>query len=220
MPAILVCAADATVRELQASPLWRDGFQKEIVATAAQAISLAPNLKPRLVVVDRDLAAAEFLVRQIRANAVTRATSVVVVARGEQQLEELGLIDAGANAVLRLPPGPDWDVRVEPLLNVPTRKQTRLSVNLRFVAQMKPAHAPGRIVNLSATGMLIEVLATLPVGAEVRFSTELSGFETSSGEIKGIARVVRVAAPSLYGMSFVSFEESGGELLRRYLLIS
>ncbi|MGE0452716.1 MAG: PilZ domain-containing protein [Vicinamibacteria bacterium] len=220
MPAILVCASDATVRELQASPLWRDGFQKEIVATAAQAIALAPSLKPRLVVVDRDLAAAEFLVRQIRANAATRATSVVVVARGEQQLEELGLIDAGANGVLRLPPGPDWDVRVEPLLNVPTRKQTRLSVNLKFVAQMKPAHAPGRIVNLSATGMLIEVLATLPVGAEVRFSTELSGFETSSGEIKGIARVVRVAAPNLYGMSFASFEDGGGELLRRYLLIS
>lgn len=220
MPAILVCASDATVRELQSSPLWRDGFQKEIVGTAAQAIALAPNLKPRLVVVDRDLAAAEFLVRQIRANAVTRATSVVVVARGEQQLEELGLIDAGANAVLRLPPGPDWDARVEPLLNVPMRKQTRLSVDLRFVAQMKPAHAPGRIVNLSATGMLIEVNATLPVGAEVRFSTELSGFETSSGEIKGIARVVRVAASGLYGMRFVSFEDSGGELLRRYLLIA
>lgn len=220
MPAILVCAPDATVRELQASPLWRDGFQKEIATTAAQAISLAPNLKPRLVVVDRDLASAEFLVRQIRSNAVTRATSIVVVARGEQLLDELGLLDAGANAVLRLPPGPDWDARVEPLLNVPMRKQTRLSVDLRFVAQMKPAHAPGRIVNLSATGMLVEVLATLPVGAEVRFSTELSGFETSSGEIKGIARVIRLAGPSLYGMSFVSFEDAGGELLRRYLLVS
>jgi len=218
MPAILVCASEATASELQTSPLWREGFQKEIVTSAAQAISLAPNLKPRLVVVDRDLAAAEFLVRQIRANAVTRATSVVIVARGEQQLEELGLLDAGANAVLRLPPGPEWDARVEPLLHVPTRKQTRLSVNLRFVAQMKPAHAPGRIVNLSATGMLIEVLATLPVGAEVRFSTELSGFETSSGEIKGTARVVRVGGSNLYGMRFVSFEDSGGELLRRYLL--
>jgi len=49
---------------------------------------------------------------------------------------------------------------------------------------------------------------------------ELSGFESASGEIKGMARVVRLAGPGSYGMQFLSFEEGDRELIRRYVTFS
>jgi c-di-GMP-binding flagellar brake protein YcgR len=132
--------------------------------------------------------------------------------------EELGLLDAGANAVLRLPPSQEWDGRVAPLLAVPTRKTMRINVALTFIAESKPADARGKVVNLSTTGMLVDCSSALRMGAEVRFRLELPGFETSTGEIKGHARVVRLAGPGQYGLNFLSFEEGDSELIRRYML--
>lgn len=218
MTKVLACAPEATVAEISGSPLWREEFQKQAVASATQAISAAMQLRPNLILIDRDLPSAEFLLRHLRSKDETRQSSIVVISRGEQLFEELGLLDAGANAVLRLPPSEEWDLRVEPLLAVPTRKQTRMNVALRFSAESKAVDARGKVVNLSRTGMLLESPSALRVGAEVGFKLELPGFETAPGEVKGRARVVRVAAPGAYGLSFLLFEECGAELIRRYVL--
>jgi CheY-like chemotaxis protein len=215
---VLACAPEATVAEISSSPLWRDEFQKETVASAAQAISAAVQFRPNLILIDRDLPSAEFLLRHLRSKDETRQSSIVVLSRGEQLFEELGLLDAGANAVLRLPPSEEWDGRVAPLLAVPTRKQARMHVSLTFSAESKPVDARGKVVNLSTTGMLVDCSSALRMGAEVEFRVELPGFETSTGELKGRARVVRLAGPGQYGMNFLSFEEGGEELIRRYLL--
>lgn len=214
---MLACAPEATVQEIADSALWRDEFQKESVQSASQAISAAVSLRPNLILIDRELPSAEFLLRQLRSKEETRQSSIVVLSRGEQLFEELGLLDAGANAVLRLPPGPEWDDRVAPLLAVPTRKQTRIWVSLAFSAEEKQFEARGRVVNLSATGMRVDCSSALRMGAEVLFRLELPGFETSTGEIKGRARVVRLAGPGSYGLSFLGFDEGDGELIRRYV---
>ena len=220
MTKVLACAPDETVREIQGSPLWREEFDRQSVASATQAISAAVALRPNLILIDRELPSAEFLLRHLRSKDETRQSSIVVLSRGEQQLEELGLLDAGANAVLRLPPSAEWDVRVEPLLAVPTRKQTRILASLEFVAEAKPAEARGRVLNLSTTGMLVDCSSALRMGAEVRFRLELPGFETSSGEVRGTARVVRLAGPGSYGLSFLDFDEGDSELIRRYLTVA
>jgi CheY-like chemotaxis protein len=214
---VLACAPEATVQEIADSPLWREEFQKQSVASAAQAISAAVTLRPNLILIDRDLPSAEFLLRQLRSKEETRQSSIVVLSRGEQLFEELGLLDAGANAVLRLPPSSEWDDRVAPLLAVPTRKQTRIWVALEFAAEHKQVEARGKVLNLSSTGMLVDCSSALHMGSEVRFRLELPGFETSTGEIKGRARVVRLAGPGSYGLSFLGFDEGDGELIRRYV---
>jgi len=219
MTKVLACAPEATLLEIAESPLWREEFQRESVANAAQAISTAVSFRPNLILIDRELPSAEFLLRHLRSKDETRQSSIVVLSRGEQLFEELGLLDAGANAVLRLPPSSEWDGRVEPLLAVPTRKQTRISVALSFVAESKPTDARGKVVNLSTTGMLVDCSSALSMGSEVRFRLELPGFETSTGEIKGSARVVRLAGPGSYGLNFLSFEEGDGELIRRYVTV-
>jgi CheY-like chemotaxis protein len=219
MTKVLACAPEATVQEIQGSPLWREEFQKETAASASQAITAAVALKPNLILIDRELPSAEFLLRHLRGKEETRQSSIVVLSRGEQLFEELGLLDAGANAVLRLPPNEEWDGRVAPLLAVPTRKQTRITVALAFVAEAKQEEARGKVLNLSTTGMLVDCTRALRMGAEVRFRLELPGFETSTGEVKGSARVVRLAGPGCYGVNFTGFDEGDGELVRRYVTL-
>jgi CheY-like chemotaxis protein len=219
MSGVLICASEAVLQQLNGSAVCREGLERQRATSAGEAIAAAASGRPKLVVIDRDLPAAEFLVRQLRGNAATRGCSIVIVADGDMSPDELGLLTAGANAVLRLPPGPEWDARIEPLLHVPTRKETRLTTDLVFTANFQEQHVQGRVANLSSTGMLVESAVPLPIGGEVQFRFELPGFETSTGEITGVARVVRVAGPKRYGMMFSSFDSTGKELLRRYLLV-
>jgi DNA-binding response OmpR family regulator len=216
MARVLLCADEATQRQLAGTAVSRDAFEVYAVTTVAQGIGVALKITPRLIVVDSELADAEFLVRQLRGRAETKTASIAVVARGEPSMEELGLLDAGVNAVLRLPPNAEWDARIESLLSIPTRKEIRLHVDLRLVAEA-PA-IKGRVLNLSATGMLVESVEELSVGSEAQFRLELPGFATSTGEVSGRARVVRAAA-RFYGLQFVSIDEGGSELIRRFMLV-
>jgi len=216
MARVLLCANEATQRQLAGTAVSRDAFEVYAVASAAQGIGIALKIQPRLIVVDSELADAEFLVRQLRGRAETKAASIAVVARGEPSLEELGLLDAGVNAVLRLPPSAEWDARIATLLSIPTRKELRLHVDLQLVAD-DPA-IQGRVLNLSATGMLVESIEELSVGSEARFRLELPGFATSTGEVSGRARVVR-AEGRTYGLQFVALDEGCSELIRRFMLV-
>lgn len=218
MPTVLVFAGEAVLRQLEKSPVWRDDLQRVLARTSAEAIAQAGAQQPRLVVVDSALPAAEHVVRQLRANAQTRACSIVAAAEAETWGAELGLLDAGANAVLRLPPGPDWDQRIQGLLSVPTRKETRIDANLTLRGHAGPEQVRARVANLSTTGMLLETASALGIGMEMRFLIELPGFETSSGEVTGQARVVRLAGAGCYGAQFLKLDSPGAELLRRYLM--
>lgn len=219
MPGILICASESVEHELHASPVWRNDIERAVARNPTEALALASTLRPQLIVVDRDLQLSEFLVRQLRAREATRNASILIVAAGEMSIDELGLLDAGANSVLRLPPGPEWDARVEALLRVPTRKDARITVDLRVVGEADDTAIRGRALNVSATGMLVQTAVALSVSSEVRFRLELPGFATSTGEIEGRARVVRQASTGEYGMLFVDMEPIGAEMLRRFLLV-
>jgi hypothetical protein len=218
-PQVVICASPAVLRDLEASPVWRDGLSRHVVGTAEAAIATAVKVRPHLVVIERDLPRAEALVTKLRSRDETRGCAIAIVAPGEISTEDLSLLSAGANAALRLPPGPEWDARIEELLNVPTRKETRVPVSLAFEARFRTERVPGRVLNLSPTGMLVECSAHLSVGSQVHFSFEMSGFETSTGEVAGQGRVVREAGPGRYAVHFTSIDEIGRELLRRFLLV-
>jgi DNA-binding response OmpR family regulator len=219
LPGILICASESVERELHASPVWRNDLERAVARNPTEALAQAGVLKPRLIVVDRDLQLSEFLVRQLRTREASRSASILIVAAGEMSIDELGLLDAGANSVLRLPPGPEWDSRVEALLRVPTRKDSRIEVDLRVRGEAEEQAIRGRALNVSSTGMLVQTAVALSVSSEVAFRLELPGFATSSGEVEGRARVVRQSASGEYGMSFVEMEPIGAEMLRRFLSI-
>lgn len=218
MQSILIFAGDVVAARLVASPVGREGFERVTVKSPAEALAKALALRPRLVVVDSSLQQTESVVRQLRAGPDTRDCSILVVTSGDTWEAELGLLDAGANAVLRMPPGPGWDARIESLLHVPTRKDGRIDGTLDLTGEAGEQAIRAQVFNISATGMLLETKAALLVGADFRFTLELRGFEASAGDVRGTGRVVRQAVAGRYGAEFVDLEPYGRELLRRYLI--
>jgi hypothetical protein len=124
------------------------------------------------------------------------------------------LLEAGANAILRLPPGPDWDDRIIRLIDVPVRREARLPVEFGVdalgtgVAERFPAQA----LNLSRSGILIETSAELGIGDELELEFPLDG-ET----VMGRGRVVRHGAPHHFGVQFAPLPDWAAQRIERFV---
>ena len=110
------------------------------------------------MLLDRDLQGAAALVKALRNDASTRGLSVVAMARGDFASSELVLLEAGVNAVLRLPPTGDWDDRLFRLIHVPARREVRVAVSLQLDLGLGATGDTftAQALNLSVNGMLIE----------------------------------------------------------------
>jgi DNA-binding response OmpR family regulator len=216
MPTALICTDTPLDDELGGTLLWRDDILQRVVGSAPEAHAAALADLPEIIVVDRDVPGASLLIAELRREAATRSTSIVIVARTEFEPVEVELLEAGANAVLRLPAGPEWDERLARLISVPVRRDVRFSVNLELEAsaghgvQMAPAVA----LNLSVNGMLIETTCELTVGDDVDLSFSIPELQ---GSVVGCARVVRHAGRFRYGLEFYGLEGEGPELVRHYV---
>ena len=62
---------------------------------------------------------AAAIVAALRQDPITRPTAIVALGRSEFGFDHLDLLEAGANAILPLPPGHDWDDRLMRLIHVP-----------------------------------------------------------------------------------------------------
>ncbi len=201
MASALICLADATSQGLEGTLLWRGGVKRQSAGTLAEAQNALAGSRFDILVLDRDLPGVEDLIRALRADERQRAISIVVAARGDMRPSELQLLDSGANAILRLPAGPEWDQRLSRLVSVPPRKAVRAPVRLelegRTLLDMQLAHAT--ILNLSVTGMLLETDRPLDLQSELSFSFFLPQFSTP---IVGRGRVVRHAGGGRFGIEF------------------
>lgn len=145
MPAILICSPSPLLHALDGTLVVRDDMECR-ASTQAAAIAMMLSSKPDLVLIDERLGEAEALVAAIRTNPVTRPVSIVVIATGDFDPAELRFITAGANAILRLPAGPQWDDRLSELLQVPPRRAARLAapraVRMRWRRSNARGHCP------------------------------------------------------------------------------
>ena len=213
--ALLCCEADLEA-DLRGTVLWRADFERHLARRLEDAQLMALTETPELVVVERELSWAPELVRVLRADPLTRAVSIAVVTRGEFNPREVELLEAGANAVLRLPVGPDWDERLSRLAHVPTRAEARCGVDFEVDATVRQG-APslrGLALDLSTTGMLLQSPVELSVGEDVDFRFHLPG---AGPLVAGCGRVVRQAGERRYGVEFYGLEGQGGEDVRRYV---
>lgn len=213
--ALLCCEADLEA-DLRGTVLWRADFERHLARRLEDAQLMALTETPELVVVERELPWAPELVRVLRADPLTRAVSIAVVSRGEFNPREVELLEAGANAVLRLPVGPDWDERLSRLAHVPTRAEARCGVDFEVDATVRQG-APslrGVALDLSTTGMLLQSPVELTVGEDVDFRFHLPG---AGPLVAGCGRVVRQAGERRYGVEFYGLEGQGSEDVRRYV---
>ncbi|HEV7498370.1 MAG TPA: PilZ domain-containing protein, partial [Vicinamibacteria bacterium] len=121
-----------------------------------------------------------------------------------------------ANAILRLPLEFDSDERLERLLNVAARKEARFSVSFRVDTYAVDAGGPepALALNLSQSGMLMEATGDLSVGAPIEMQFPL-GEEPPPVHTHG--RVVRVAAPSRYGIEFTDVDADVSTRIRHFI---
>jgi PilZ domain len=209
MTAVLICSHADVESDLKGTLLWRDDIERQVVAKMEEARMLAVAARPRLVMIDRDLPWAARIVTALREDPSTRGLSLVVMARGDFEAVEVELLECGANAVLRLPAGPEWSQRLERLMDVPVRKETRFPVAFGVEASSNGDAANAQALNLSASGILIETACALAVLDEVQLQI---GLPVAIEPMRVAGQVVRVAAPSQFG---VEFRRLGPEESRR-----
>jgi CheY-like chemotaxis protein len=215
MTAVLICSHGDVQQDLGGTLLWRDGIERQVVAKMEDARMLAVAGHPRLVVVDRDLPWAARIIAALREDGSTRGLSIVVMARGDFDAGEVELLEAGANAILRLPAGPEWSERLERLMDVPVRKETRFPVAFDVEAASNGSGAAtAQALNLSASGMLIETKSPLAVQDEVQLRI---GLPVSIEPIRVTAQVVRVASPSQFGLEFRQIGDEESRRVNGYL---
>jgi hypothetical protein len=146
---------------------------------------------------------------------VTRATAIVALGRSEFGFAHLDLLEAGANAILPMPPGQDWDDRLMRLIHVPVRKATRFPVDLAIEGGLRSGLSfSGRAFNLSVHGLLLECRHPLEVGEDLRFSFEMPGETTG---VSGTGTVVRAASTHRFGVELTHVEGDGRLRIKRYV---
>jgi hypothetical protein len=201
MARVLVCVADPAADGLDRTILWRQDIERTVIPHLGGLLALVLERRPQLLFIDRDQPDLEGAIRQLRAEASTRTVSVAVGARGDLRPIELQLLDAGANAIIRLPATPECNERLSRLIAVPLRKAVRIPVRLQVEGQslLDVRHVSGTIVNISVSGMLVESTQPLEMFSEITFVLQLPGTALPTA---GHGRVVRHAGGTEYGVEF------------------
>jgi PilZ domain-containing protein len=213
MPIALLCSA-GPLPELKQTVLARHDVERRFARTADEVRRATRDFRPDIAVVDGALAGLKDVILGLRR--YPRQVSIVVVAREGMAADSVELIEAGANAVLSLPPGPDWDKALSRLSTVPPRKHTRVPVYFEL-----EVHIPGQlhiglgtILNLSIHGALIETEHPLQLGdaLEVRFR-----LPAPAGPVQGNARVLRLDAARRFGVEFFGLAGKGHEAVSAFV---
>ena len=211
---VLVCAVGAGP-VLQATVVGRAEFVRRVAGSLEEAAKFADQAT--LVLIERDLPWALALVRFLRGTAATQSASIAIIAPGDDPgPAELELLQAGANAIFRLPASPEWDRRLARLAQVSLRRKARVAVHLKVEASLGPAEEAftADTLDLSETGMLVECGWPLEIGSEVDFALQLP---PPLGLLSGRARVMRLAAHHRYGLEFTALGGEEYERLRAFV---
>jgi DNA-binding response OmpR family regulator len=216
MPRALICSGGDLSPELAKTALWRAGVERLTAYTLDQARMMAVAGRPDLVMVDRDLPRALELVGTLRQDEATRRASIAIIARGDFQSLEIELLEAGANAVMRLPAGPEWDERLVRLITVPVRREARFPVQFRVQALLQDCDTlRATALNVSRNGLLLETLGALSVGEEVDLEALLPGDEDP---LPAQGRVVRQAGPGQFGVQFLRLGDEARQRIESFVL--
>jgi CheY-like chemotaxis protein len=212
--AVLVSAIDLS-RELHATVLFRSNVERLSAVAASDVKRHATQGRVDVIVVDSAISGASGVVAALRQDPLTRPTAIVALGRSEFGLGQLDMLQAGANAILPLPPRADWDDRLMRLVNVPTRRETHLPVELLIEGGLRAGlRFDGRLLNLSVHGVLLEGGDEIQIGDDLRLEFELSG---GYGGVCGTGTVVRQPQPGRLGVELTHIEGDGRVRIKRYV---
>jgi two-component system, OmpR family, alkaline phosphatase synthesis response regulator PhoP len=204
----------------QETILRRRDMSIKTALAGSEGLASARENKPNLIIFGYDLfdmTAPEFC-REIRGEDATRPISLLLVCdRAHQEHGELCL-SAGCNDVIFRPlQKPELDQKVERLTNIPVRRQLRTITKIEVSLEKNGRFVLGRSINISSTGMLIEVDRMLPQDGPVRLHFYLPGDPRPLQIAAEILRAEFAGAMSKYGMRFLDQTEEDKERIARYV---
>ena len=212
--AALVASFDLA-RELGQTVLFRRNVERLPAAGLDQVRQLADAGRLDVVVIDSALPGAATIVSALRQDPTTRAVAIVALGRSEFGFDHLELLQSGANAILPLPPGQDWDDRLMRLIHVPVRKTTRFAVNLSLQGGLRDGvRFAARVVNLSVHGLLLECRQPLRVGEDLQLAFDMP---SGHGTVAARGTVVRQALEDRFGIELTHVEGDGRVRIKRYV---
>jgi CheY-like chemotaxis protein len=211
----VVLSPSSLASELGGTVLFRRNVERVAAASVDDVRLQADAGRIDVVVIDAALPGAAALVSALRQDALTRTTAIVALGRSEFGFDHLELLQAGANAILPLPPAQDWDDRLMRLIHVPVRKTTRFPVSLSLHGGLRDGVSfTARVVNLSVHGLLLESHHPLQVGEDLRLAFDMP---LGHGTVEADGTVVRQAHADRFGVELTHVAGDGRVRIKRYV---
>lgn len=164
-----------------------------------------------------DMSGPEFC-REIRAHDQTRPISLLLVCDRKTQEQGDLCLSAGCNDVIFRPlHKPELDEKVERLTKIPVRRQLRTITKIEVSLEKNGQFVLGRSVNISSTGILVEVDRMLPQDSPVRLHFYLPADPKPLQVLAEILRAEFSGSMSKYGMRFVDLSGDDGERISRFV---
>lgn len=203
----------------QETILRRRDMQIMTALAGSEGLAKAKMEHPNLIIFGYDLfdmSAPEFC-REIRGDESTRPISLLLVCDRESGHGELCL-SAGCNDVIFRPlKKPELDEKVERLTSIPVRRQLRTITKIEVSLEKNGRFLLGRSVNISSTGMLIEIDRMLPQDGPVRLHFYLPADPRPLQILAEVLRAEFSGSMSKYGMRFLEPTPDEQERISRYV---
>jgi len=160
----------------------------------------------------------EAVIHAIRANAAMRHVSILMFSDDARDATRERCLAAGANDFVPRPfHTVDVMTRVARLLDIANRKKTQLLAHVDVQGTPAIDKFVGRIVNLSATGLLLEADAPLDIGREVSLTFFVPGTRTRAKAGAVVVRRVDGQSAPRWGVRFTTLDHVAREALRHYV---
>lgn len=197
--------------------------KNNIVVTAlagSEGLVRAREERPHLIIFPYDLfdmSAPEFC-QAIREDELTRTTSLLLVSDREQLSQSEVCLSSGCNDVIFRPlQRRELDAKVEKLTQIPVRRQLRTITKIEISLENNGRFILGRSVNISSSGMLVEVDRALPGDGAIRLHFYLPGDPQPFQVAAQVLRAEFTGTMARYGVRFLEVVTSDLERIEQYV---
>lgn len=198
--------------------------RREAVITTAiagsEGLQKAREEQPQLIMFGFDLfdmSAPEFC-REIRADERTRGISLLLVCERDNAQHQDLCLAAGCNDIIYRPlQRNDLDAKITRLTTIPTRRDLRTLTRIEVSLEKNGRFLIGRSLNISSTGMLIELDRVLPGDGRLRLHFYLPGEQQAMQIDAEVLRAEFVGTMAKYGLHFVAVNEEERDRIERFV---
>ena len=197
----------------------RDAFITTALA-GSEGLQKAKADVPQLIIFGYDLFdmnAPEFC-RAIREEEATRNVSLLLVSERDSPEQADLCFSAGCNDVIYRPlQRHELDAKVEKLTAIPVRRQLRTITKIEVSLEKNGRFILGRSMNISATGMLLEVDRVLTSEGVVRVHFYLPGDPRALAADAEILRAEFSGTMARYGVRFLNLQPEEKERIEHFV---